>query len=205
MIRERVATDGTCRPLEPQSELQGLNMPRDEIGMIKEGPAIRYLNGQSLWDKKFKHAIKTVARHRKKNLRNAHERDTGKISRMWDEKLRHRKAEREKLSAEGSSTPAKVARDVRTVGDARDEDSDAPGLETGPGTPDTDSDSASEYDFEEAVGVEQTPETKERQDTVEETMVNESWSWSWALDGEAPPPSAIVSRRDFVSLLLAAN
>jgi hypothetical protein len=26
-----------------------------------------------------------------------------------------------------------------------------------------------------------------------------SWDWAWALDGETPPPSAIVSRRDTVS------
>lgn len=38
MIRERVSMRGVCRPLEDASELPSLNMPLDEIGVIKEGP-----------------------------------------------------------------------------------------------------------------------------------------------------------------------
>ncbi|ORY26314.1 hypothetical protein BCR39DRAFT_541265 [Naematelia encephala] len=94
MIRERVATDGVCRPLEPPSELSAMTMPFDEIGVIKEGPAIRYLNGQALWDKKFKHARKAVAKHRKKNLETARTRDSSKIAGMWKEKMEKHDAER---------------------------------------------------------------------------------------------------------------
>jgi hypothetical protein len=35
---------------------------------------------------------------------------------------------------------------------------------------------------------------------AEKTIIDQSWSWEWALHKEAPPPSAIVSRRDFVRL-----
>jgi hypothetical protein len=38
MIRERVARRGECRPLEPPSDLPGMNIPLEEIGVIKEGP-----------------------------------------------------------------------------------------------------------------------------------------------------------------------
>lgn len=41
MIRERVSLHGECRALEPASELQALNMPLRETGVIKEGPVSR--------------------------------------------------------------------------------------------------------------------------------------------------------------------
>ena len=185
MIRERVAVDGTCRPLEPAEELDAMKMPSDEVGVIKEGPAIRYLNGQALWDKKFKHAIKTVARHRKKNLQHAHEKDSGKISKMWEDKVKNRKEERERMAMKGELKQAKSV----DVGEA-------PETEEGE-TWDTEVEIETDLEdetFHERRG------GKEREKTVEEDMMSESWSWSWALDGEAPPPGAIVSRRDFVSI-----
>jgi hypothetical protein len=36
MIRERVSTRGECRPLEDPKDLPGLNVPLDEIGVVKE-------------------------------------------------------------------------------------------------------------------------------------------------------------------------
>ena len=68
MIRERVTTNGKCRALEPESQLEAMNMPREEVGMIKEGPALRYLYGQELLGKRFSRAFKTVAKHRRKNI-----------------------------------------------------------------------------------------------------------------------------------------
>jgi hypothetical protein len=183
MIRERVAVDGTCRPLEPAEELDAMKMPSDEVGVIKEGPAIRYLNGQALWDKKFKHAIKTVARHRKRNLRVAHEKDSGKIDKMWQDKIKSRKEERERTAMAGEGEAPNTAAGAR----------------------ETESEEVSETDIEIESDVEEeiihdTRGGKEKDKSVEEDMISQSWSWSWALDGEAPPPSAIVSRRDFVSL-----
>ncbi len=150
MIRERVAPDGTCRPLEPESELGAATMPEDEVGTIKEGPAIRYLNGQALWDKKFGHAIKSVAKHRRRNLENAKKVDAGKIAHMWQEKVRRHREENERH-------------------------------ENG------------------QMGTEWEPDGEsENRDHM--SLLDQSWSWSWAMKGEAPPPSAIVSRRDYVSL-----
>ena len=53
MIRERVSTRGVLRPLEPESEIPSLHLPREELGMIKELPAKRYLTGQGLWDVRY--------------------------------------------------------------------------------------------------------------------------------------------------------
>lgn len=145
MIRERVAPDGACRPLEPEAELSAMTMPRDEIGMIKEGPGMRYLNGQALWDKKFGHALKSVAKHRKRNIENAKKIDAGKIAHMWQERVKQHHNEE--------------------LGGGTDWETDLEG------------------DGNDAI-------------------LDKSWSWSWALKGEAPPPSAIVSRRDYVRVVL---
>ena len=51
MIRERVSTYGVVRPLEPETELQALKLSPDEIGVIKEGPVARYLEGKRIADK----------------------------------------------------------------------------------------------------------------------------------------------------------
>lgn len=154
MIRERVSTTGVCRPLEPQSELAALNVPADEVGVIKEGQAMRYLNGQHLWDKKFHRAAKQVQKHRRKNLKMAKEKDGHKLLNMWEDRIRRKEREREGTDTEGSGW--------ETEGD---------GAESGIATPDGE----------------------------ERSVLDQSWSWEWALQGEAPPPSAIVSRRDFVS------
>jgi len=151
MIRERVSTIGVCRPLEPSSELAALTMPSEEVGVIKEGQAMRYLNGQKLWDKKFHRAAHSVEKHRKKNLKMAKERDGKKLVRLWEDRLKHGHG-----SGSGNGSPQ-----------------------------DSDGDNGWETD-----GIGQ-----------EKGLMDQSWSWEWALHGEAPPPSAIVSRRDFVSPL----
>jgi hypothetical protein len=148
MIRERVATDGACRPLEAESELSAMTMPLDEVGVIKEGPAIRYLTGQALWDKKFGHALKSVAKHRKRNLEDARKKDAGKIAHFWQEQVKRHHEEKEKREMNGDGTDWETDREAGHQGD----------------------------------------------------ILDRSWSWSWALKGEAPPSSAIVSRRDLVRL-----
>ncbi|WVR06766.1 hypothetical protein IAU60_003801 [Kwoniella sp. DSM 27419] len=145
MIRERVTVDGILRPLEPASELSGMQMPLDEVGYIKEGPAMRYLNGQALWDKKYRRAAKTVQRKREKNLKIAHK-EGGKIGREWikrAEKDQQKKPDKSKHHRRGDEHGSQ-------------------------------SEGGEDLD-----------------------VADQSWSWTWALNGEAPPPSAVVSRRDF--------
>nr|XP_019007535.1 uncharacterized protein I206_07797 [Kwoniella pini CBS 10737]OCF46316.1 hypothetical protein I206_07797 [Kwoniella pini CBS 10737] len=142
MIRERVSTIGELRPLEPPEKLQAIQMPLDEVGFIKEGPALRYINGQALWDKKYHRAAKGVKRRREKNLKIA-QREGGKIGNHWLEKVEKRIGnESGGITSGGGNTPASSS--------------------------------------------------KEKQDPIDW-----SESWTWALNGESPPPSAIVSRRDF--------
>lgn len=152
MIRERVDPHGRLRPLEPIGQLGAMTMPRDEIGMIKEGPAMRYLTGQYLWDKRYKHARKQVERHRERNLVNARNKDGRRIVESVKERFESHKARKE---ARGDATAAGGEDD------------------TGTGEGEGEGEGDREEDW--------------------------SWGWAWALDGEVPPPSAIVSRRDTVS------
>lgn len=96
MIRERVDIRGQIRPLEEESMLQGLQMPCDEVGVIKEGPVNRYLTGQELWDKKFRREAKKVEKRRAKNEERAQamlERaaELGLVGPRWEEAKRKRK------------------------------------------------------------------------------------------------------------------
>ncbi|WVF71169.1 hypothetical protein IAT40_005967 [Kwoniella sp. CBS 6097] len=145
MIRERVSTTGSTRPLEPASELGGMQMPLDEVGYLKEGPVMRYVNGQALWDKKYRRAAKTVTRKREKNLKIAH-REGGKIGIEWIKRAREQHGV-----------------DMNRKGGTHDQ----------PG------------------------ENGENDEGEHNDILDQSWSWTWALNGEAPPPSAVVSRRDF--------
>ena len=65
MIRERVDVSGIVRAMEPAEEIEALRMPPQEIGLIKERPVRRWLEGQEAWDKKFKHTAEQVLRKRK--------------------------------------------------------------------------------------------------------------------------------------------
>ncbi|TKY87195.1 hypothetical protein EX895_003872 [Sporisorium graminicola] len=71
MIRERVDVRGYLRPLEPETELQALQVPPDEIGCIKEGPVERYLTGQKQWAKRFAKTARRVEKQRAKNEKTA--------------------------------------------------------------------------------------------------------------------------------------
>lgn len=165
MIRERVSTTGVCRPLEPASELAALNLPPDEIGVIKEGQATRYLNGQHLWDKKFHRAAKQVEKQRRKNLKAAKERDGHKLARLWEDRL---KRHQDLVTESGTEGEDGWETDGAGGGGA--------GHRHVPGQGGRDGDGRGKG----------------------RDVLDQSWSWEWALHGEAPPPSAIVSRRDFV-------
>jgi hypothetical protein len=71
MIRERLSLHGTVRPLEPESFLQSLQVPPDEIGLIKEKPVMRWLEGMHKWDRRYKVAHERVAWERERNERKA--------------------------------------------------------------------------------------------------------------------------------------
>ena len=185
MIRERVAADGTCRPLEPVSELAAMQVPEDEICVIKEGPAMRYLNGQALWDKKFSHAIKKIQKQRRKNLREAKEKDQKKIVKMWKDRV---KQHREEEEMERMDTHGYGAQDEGWDTDSDEGPSEAAGTS---GDATAKKGRKPRERLKDKTGID-----------LPEEMLDQSWSWSWALQGEAPPPSAIVSRRDFVSLSL---
>lgn len=45
MIRERISLTGVVRPLESEKEIAVLKVDPEELGLIKEGPAKRYLAG----------------------------------------------------------------------------------------------------------------------------------------------------------------
>ncbi|SJX61885.1 uncharacterized protein (N-terminal fragment), partial [Sporisorium reilianum f. sp. reilianum] len=71
MIRERVDVRGYLRPLEPETELQALQVSPDDIGRIKEGPVERYLDGQTQWAKRFAKTARGVEKQRCKNEKTA--------------------------------------------------------------------------------------------------------------------------------------
>ncbi|KAH8106038.1 alpha/beta-hydrolase [Cristinia sonorae] len=65
MIRERVDIFGRVRPMEPRGDVQALQIPPGQIGLIKEAPVRRWLAGQEIWDVKFKRSAMKVALKRK--------------------------------------------------------------------------------------------------------------------------------------------
>lgn len=156
MIRQRVDFSGNVRGLEPAAQLPACTMPLAETGMIKEGPAMRYIEGQAKWDRKFHRVRKRVARHRTRNLKKARDHDAGQIMKNWD--------------TVGDALRAAVPGEEHR---GHHEHSDNEG--------DRDSSSAS----------------SSASDGDDMDMLG--GTWGWALNGEAPPPSAIVSRRDIVS------
>ncbi|KIR81042.1 esterase/lipase [Cryptococcus gattii EJB2] len=160
MIRERVSNIGVTRPLTPPPQLQALTMPPEEIGKIKEGPAMRYINGQKLWDKKYRRTAERVKKRREKNLLQAHkagEKVGKRLEGVVRESMRAEKAKKRKERIKKKVKGKKL--------DEEDED-----------------------ESETESSVKDGP-----------TTMGTSMTWTWALKGEAPPPSAIVSRRDFVS------
>lgn len=117
----------------------------------------RYLEGQSLWDKKYKDAAKRVARHREKNKKLTLEHATKVIDRI-EAKLKGKHTM--KGGKNGSGSEGEIIRG----GGSTEEDKSA--------------------------------------DHVRLIVNSPLWTWSWALEGENPPPSSIVARADTVSISL---
>ncbi|KAJ7169077.1 hypothetical protein C8R43DRAFT_982176 [Mycena crocata] len=71
MIRERVSTHGVVRPLEPEAELAAFTLTPEKVGVVSELAIRRFLDGTQRWDRKFAGALKTVEKHRRRNLERA--------------------------------------------------------------------------------------------------------------------------------------
>lgn len=72
MIRERVSTHGIIRPLEPESELSAFSLPPEHIGVVFELAMRRYHDARAKFAKKFSSTLKTIEKHRQRNLDIAH-------------------------------------------------------------------------------------------------------------------------------------
>lgn len=72
MIRERISTHGIIRPLEPESELQAFSLPPELIGVVSELAMRRYQDAKAKFDKKFARTVKSIEKHRRRNLDIAH-------------------------------------------------------------------------------------------------------------------------------------
>ncbi|XP_006461294.1 hypothetical protein AGABI2DRAFT_221981 [Agaricus bisporus var. bisporus H97] len=68
MIRERVSTQGVIRPLEPESDLEGLAVPDALIGILSERIIKRYVDNEEVFQKKFKQTYISIKKTRKKKL-----------------------------------------------------------------------------------------------------------------------------------------
>lgn len=66
IMRERLDFSARVRSVEDDSEFPVLSMPREEIGIIKAPPVERWLKGQSIWKKKFRHSMQDVGKRRRK-------------------------------------------------------------------------------------------------------------------------------------------
>jgi hypothetical protein len=55
---------GDLRPLESAEQIPALQLSIDDIGVIKETPAKRYLEGQEKWDKEFRRKAEVVVQRR---------------------------------------------------------------------------------------------------------------------------------------------
>ncbi|KAF9464961.1 hypothetical protein BDZ94DRAFT_1254956 [Collybia nuda] len=71
MIRERVSTQGIIRSLEPEDELQAFHIHPETIGSLSELSVRRYIDARADFDKRFSSTIKTIEKHRRRNLEHA--------------------------------------------------------------------------------------------------------------------------------------
>lgn len=66
MIRQRVDIQGRIRLMESRDDIAALKIPSGQIGIIKEDPTLRWLDGQEKWDKKFHNEALKVVKERRK-------------------------------------------------------------------------------------------------------------------------------------------
>lgn len=70
-VRQRISIKGVPRPMEPESEIPALQLPIDEIGIVKEAPVVRWLTGLQMYDKKYKSSAKKARKTRERNVHRA--------------------------------------------------------------------------------------------------------------------------------------
>ena len=68
MIRERVDRHGNIYPLETASSLPALQLPPEEIGVIKEGPVRKWMKAKKQWDTKYAREKRKVQKERAKEI-----------------------------------------------------------------------------------------------------------------------------------------
>lgn len=64
MIRQRVDRHGNIYPLGPPSSLPALQMPANEVGVIKPGPVRKWMKAKKEWDNKFAREKRRVQKQR---------------------------------------------------------------------------------------------------------------------------------------------
>lgn len=55
--------------MEPMEDIPSLQIPSDQMGLLREAPARRWLSGQEAWDRRFKTVGKRVEVGRRKNVK----------------------------------------------------------------------------------------------------------------------------------------
>lgn len=60
MIRQRVTRHGVIFPMAPASELPGCTMPRELVGVVKEGTVKKWLKQKNEWDRRYASSKKKV-------------------------------------------------------------------------------------------------------------------------------------------------
>ncbi|KAJ3993873.1 hypothetical protein F5050DRAFT_1801017 [Lentinula boryana] len=100
MIRERVSTRGVIRPLEPPSDLPALCVPPQLIGEISERAVRRYIEGRTLFDKKFSGLRKTIEQRRRKHLQKARKDTTKNMNALKGSVERERRRMRREEGSE---------------------------------------------------------------------------------------------------------
>lgn len=84
MIRERVATNGVIRPLEPEPELCAFRIAPEDVGAIPELSIKRYIDGKTKYDKKFANTMKQIEKQRQKNFELAKKEGVRTMSQLQD-------------------------------------------------------------------------------------------------------------------------
>ncbi|SGY34354.1 BQ5605_C002g01619 [Microbotryum silenes-dioicae] len=102
MVRERVSLTGVVRPMEPEEEVEVLKIPKDDLGLVKEGPVKRYLAGKAKWDKKFKRNYEHVMRKREEQLKKSMREEAERISAQLKQRTLNKKNSSKTSSHQGS-------------------------------------------------------------------------------------------------------
>ena len=68
MIRQRVDRHGYIFPLDSETSLPALQMPPNEVGVIKPGPVQKWLSAKKQWDGKYAREMRKVQRNRVREM-----------------------------------------------------------------------------------------------------------------------------------------